>query len=100
MNKEKQFIDSIENLKNFLNEREKLQNVLDVISPSSTGVVELGGKFIDDYVDLMKITFNDSYNWIDWFVWDNDFGNNELEVTIDKIETKITDSKTFYTTIF
>ncbi len=96
MNKEQQFIESIENLKKFLKEREKLQDVIKVISPSSTGVVEIGGEFIDDYIDVMKIAFNDPYNHIDWFVFENDFGENELDVTIDNKETKITSSEIFY----
>ncbi len=96
MNKEQQFIKAIENLKKFLKEREKLQDVLKVISPTSTGVVEIGGEFIDDYIDVMKIAFNDQYNHIDWFVFENDFGENEFDVTIDNKETKITNSEVFY----
>lgn len=83
-------------LKEFLKEREKLQEVLDVISPSSTGVVEIGGKFIDDYIKLIEINLGDRDGWVSWFVFDNDFGKNEFEVRIDTDIFKVCNEKDFY----
>jgi hypothetical protein len=46
----KDFLKASNALKKFMNEQDELDNVIKVISPSSTGVVEFGNSFIDDYI--------------------------------------------------
>lgn len=36
----------------------------------------------DDYVKLLSITFNDTYDWISYFVYECDFGKKKREVTV------------------
>ena len=45
------FHNAICNLKKFMKEQEKLDNVIKVISPSGTNVCEFGNEFIENYQD-------------------------------------------------
>lgn len=82
----KDFLTAINNLRAFFKEQEKLNNVLKVISPTSTGVCEFGNKFIDDYIKVLEIALGDEENWVSWFVFDNQFGEKKFQVKIkDKV---------------
>lgn len=79
----KEFNQAMQNLQAFLEERKKLTAALDVISPTSTGVVEFGGKFMDDYISLLAIEMKDTTcKWIEWYCWECNFGANPLLMTI------------------
>lgn len=92
----KDFYDASQNLKKFQNEQDKLYAVLNVISPSSTGVCEFGSEFIDDYIKVVEICLGDKYGWFSWFVFENDFGKRKLHTKIDDKEYTICDEKDFY----
>ena len=97
----KQFKKTIKELKLFMDEQEKLNDVIKVISPSSTGVVEFGNRFIDKYIDVIEIALfgTNSSDWVSWFVFENDFGKNELNVKINNRTFTITDEESFYYTL-
>lgn len=92
----KDFLKASNALKKFMNEQDELDNVMKVISPSSTGVVEFGNSFIDDYIRVVEIALDDKYEWFSWFVFENDFGRNKLVVTVEGKEYKICDEEEFY----
>jgi hypothetical protein len=94
--KYKDFYNASDNLKAFIKEQDKLDAVIKVISPTSTGVVEFGNKFIDDYIKVVEIALGDEYNWFSWFVFENDFGKNNMEVQVNGEEYKISDEKQFF----
>ena len=83
-----EFLTALNSLKLFFKEQEKLDKVLKVISPSSTGVCEFGNKFVDDYIRILAVAVNDNNDWVSWFVFDNDFGKKGLEVRL-KSEEKL-----------
>lgn len=92
-----EFESSINNLKEFMKEREKLDDVLNAISPSGTCVCEIGGKFIDDYISLVERSINDKNNSVSWFVFDNDFGSRKLTIGLEGVgEYVISDEKILY----
>ena len=92
-----EFESSINNLKEFMKEREKLDDVLNAISPSGTCVCEIGGKFIDDYISLLEHSINDKNNSVSWFVFDNDFGSRKLTIGLEGVgEYVISDEKILY----
>ena len=92
-----EFESSINNLKEFMKEREKLDDVLNAISPSGTCVCEIGGKFIDDYISLLERSINDKNNSVSWFVFDNDFGSRKLTIGLEGVgEYVISDGKILY----
>lgn len=87
---------AINALKAFLEERKKLEAAIKVISPTSTGVVELGGQFIEDYIAVLEIAMGDKGGFIDWYIWDNKFGEKGLEAWCDGKEYKIRNDKDMY----
>jgi hypothetical protein len=92
----KDFLCASNNLQEFIKEQEKLDAVLKVISPTSTGVCEFGNKFIDDYIKVVEIALGDEFEWFSWFVFENNFGKNKLQVKVNNIEYNITDEKQFF----
>lgn len=92
----KQFLEASNKLKKFIKEQEKLNDVLKVISPTSTGVVEFGNEFIDDFIQVVEIALGDDYNWFSWFVFENDFGNKKLKVKVDEKEYVILGEQQFF----
>lgn len=92
----KDFYYASHNLKEFIKEQYKLDAVLKVVSPSSTGVCEFGNKFIDDYIKVVEIALGDECNWFSWFVFENDFGKKKMKVKVDGKEYKICDEKQFF----
>jgi hypothetical protein len=92
-----EFESSINNLKEFMKEREKLDDVLNAISPTGTCVCEIGGKFIDDYISLLELSINDKDNSVSWFVFDNDFGSKKLTIRREDVgEYVISNEKILY----
>lgn len=91
-----QFAIANNKLKAFIKEQEKLSNVLKVISPSGTGVVEFGNEFIEDYIRIISISINDYYEWYGWFVFDNNYGKNRLSAYLGGKQYIIKDCKSFY----
>lgn len=80
-----EFLEAMNNLRDFLEERDKLDNVLKILSPTSTGVIEFGSKFIDDYIAVLEKALGDTDNWVSWFVFDNEFGKNCYSITLDDV---------------
>ena len=91
-----EFNKASKNLKEFIAEQDKLDTVLKVISPTSTGVCEFGNKFIDDYINVVEIAIGDKSNWFSWFVFENDFGKREFIVKISNIEYPIRNEKDLF----
>ena len=91
-----QFHEANENLKAYFLEQDKLDAVLKVISPTSTGVCEFGSKFIDDYIKVVEIALCDEDNWYSWFVFDNDFGREKLRACIKNEWFEIETARQFY----
>ena len=87
---------AIEHLRHFYRERKKLSEVISVISPSSTGVVEFGNKFIEDYIALAAKLVGDKNEWIAWYIWENDWGKNKMEVTSDGKKKRICNPHDLY----
>jgi hypothetical protein len=90
------FYEAIQSLKDFIEEQDKLDAVLKVISPTSTGVCEFGNKFIDDYIRILEIALGDTNQWVSWFVFENDFGNKKFEVRVNDIEYEISNEREFF----
>jgi hypothetical protein len=91
-----QFAIANDKLKAYRKQQEKLDEVLKVISPSGTGVVEFGNEFIQDYIKIVSIAINDPECWYEWFVYDNNYGRNRLTAQINKKDFIIKDCKSFY----
>lgn len=87
-----------------MKELEKLEVIVDILSPTSTGVVEFGSEFINDYINVVETALGDNYGEFAWFVFENEFGRNKRSVTITQDDRnkdvqktyKITNEQQFY----
>lgn len=46
-------------------------------------------KLIESYVKVVEIAVNDNAKMVTWFVFENDFGNNKLEVWFDDEKPRV-----------
>jgi hypothetical protein len=92
----KDFFEASISLQNFIKEQDKLNDVLKVISPSSTSVCEFGNTFIDDYIKVVEIALGDTNQWFSWFAFENNFGKNRMVVKVNGKSYKICDERQFY----
>jgi hypothetical protein len=90
------FHEAIQNLKRFEAEQDKLKSVLQVISPTGTGVVEFGNQFIDDYINVVEQALGHEYGLVSWFVFDNEFGQKNMIVMLDGKEYVISSIRDIY----
>lgn len=90
------FNKAIENIKSFIQDQDKLKSVLQVISPTGTGVVEFGNQFIDDYIDVVEQALGHEYGLVSWFVFDNEFGKKNMIVMLDRKEYVISSIRDIY----
>jgi len=88
-----EFAGEINKIKLFMAEQDKLDLAIKIISPSGTGVVEFGSEFLMDYIKLLAKVVGDNYGWIEWYIFENDFGLNKYVVTIDSIDIEITNAE-------
>lgn len=72
--KREEFKEAIQRLKDFEQERDKLDAVVNAISPSSTTVVEVGGYFIDSFIKVLEIALNCPVGWVSAFVFECEYG--------------------------
>ena len=91
-----EFLESMNNIKAFQKELNSLDGVLKVISPSGTGVCEIGHSFIDNYISLVSKNLGDKEEWISWFIFENEYGARKFTTQINDIEYVISDERTFY----
>ena len=78
MNKLKILKDGLSAIQEFSNDQDKLQEGLKILSPSSTGVIEFGSKFIDKYIQTLSDVLDDDCQFISWYVFENGFGKKRL----------------------
>lgn len=90
------FYSASNNLKVFFNELDTLNLLTQVLSTDSSSYSNFADKFIDDYISLLQLALGDKSEWYSWFVFENEFGKNELEVLVQGIQYKICNEKQFY----
>ncbi len=58
-------------------------------------LIENGYKYVDVAVDLAEKYFVDTGEWLSWFIYDNEFGNNKLELGVEGVVYKICNIEDF-----
>ena len=71
----------------FMNELDSLNEHISAIAQGA--VCDIGGHFLDSYIALLSESVGDDDNWVDWFVWENDFGKKKLKAGYDGKEKKV-----------
>lgn len=92
------FLSAIDELRKFFSELNRLQDVLDAISPTSTAVVELGGFFIDSYIKVLSIASKCSEEMLSAFVFESNLGEYPLTGDIDGVDFCVKTADEFYDT--
>jgi len=59
----------------------------------------IDSKLINAYINILSIAMNDDSNWIEWFIFDNDFGNKKLKIKYNKKVRKIISIRQLYNLI-
>lgn len=90
------FYCACQNLKAFLKEQDKLNDILKLLYPSSTVFAEFGNKFIYDYITVVELAMGNKANLFSWFVFENDFGKNELVLNVNNFNYKICNEEQFF----
>ena len=78
MNKLKILKDGLSEIQEFSNDQDKLQDGLKILIPSNSGIIEFGSKFIDQYIQTLSDVLGDDWNFISWYVFENDFGKKRF----------------------
>lgn len=73
----------LKNIEIFLEEKEKLDQGLDLIIGSTGNVSDLGCKLLDDYIELAESLFLDTFSNISYYVFDCNMGKNPSTVKVD-----------------
>ena len=78
MNKLKILKDGLSAIQEFSNDQDKLQAGLKILSPSNSGIIEFGSKFIDQYIQTLSDVLDCENDEVEWYVFENDFGKKRL----------------------
>ena len=78
MNKLKILKDGLSAIQEFSNDQDKLQAGLKILSPSNSGIIEFGSKFMDQYIQTLSDVLDDDCQFISWYVFENGFGKKRL----------------------
>ncbi len=82
------FHEMIDNMKRHQKEIKKLNKGLGKIINESV-YSDFGGRLLDNYIDLISLIFNDKTEVITWFVFEKEFGKNDVTANIDGEEIRI-----------
>lgn len=78
MNKIKILKDGLIAIQEFSNDQDKLQEGLKILSPSNSGIIEFGSKFIDQYIQTLSDVLDDDCQFISWYVFVANFGKKRF----------------------
>ena len=75
-----QFVKYVERLKSFCNLRDEIGDTIGKLLFSESYVYfSFGEEFMNHYIELLEDTFGDRGSWIQWFIFENDWGRREYE---------------------
>ena len=97
----KQFEKYILLIKTELDKEKEINNFFIKINllENQTYINLIDSKLINAYINILSIAMNDDSNWIEWFIFDNDFGNKKLKIKYNKKVRKIISIRQLYNLI-
>ena len=63
--------------------------VNDIAKYFDSYIFELGYELVNDQINILEIAMKDSNYWIDWFIYENEWGKRQLEVGYNNKTRKI-----------
>lgn len=71
-------------IKDYLKQNKKVEELLEMLASGSFVAVDFGSGLLCAYMDAISRELGDfsEDTWLDWFVWDNDFGKKKFEAVV------------------
>jgi hypothetical protein len=83
-----QFVKRIKEIEDFNKEIRELEDHIGHIANSNSIVIDWGSKFMTNYMSLLGECVGDNKDdWIGWYCFENDFGEGELTVDDNLVDT-------------
>ena len=72
-------------IKDYLQQCEEVGKLLEILASGSFVAVDFGNGLIHAYMDAISRELGDfsDETWLDWFIWENDFGVRGHECTVN-----------------
>jgi len=90
-----EFNQAINSLKSFKEIKRNISNNLRTLCNDFT-VIDFTYVFEDAYIHLIELAMNDKSGWIDWFIYENDFGKKEMAAGYDTVVKPIKNNDDLY----
>ena len=84
----KQFKQHMQNIQDFLDESNKIQDHLQAICAESHVINTIGHKLFDKYVKLLSESVGDENEWIDYYIWECDMGTAKFKGSYREVHWK------------
>lgn len=82
-------VDSVLNsIREYMEEQDRIRKSINLIVYEDV-TVRIGGRLLESLINLLEITFNDKNGIFEWYIFENDFGKNNLKKKIDGHEISI-----------
>lgn len=91
------FDNLLEPIRIYLKELEIANEAIEKLCPSSYPTIDVGCKLLTSYVNLAEQILEDTEHWVDWFVFEDNFGEKLLECEFNDVKYTIRNVTTFYT---
>lgn len=74
----------LEPIKNYLDKCREASKALEIFAPSSFICVDFASDLLNAYINAISREIGDysKDTWLEWFIWENDFGNKKLSITV------------------
>lgn len=85
-------------IQRYLDESERVNEGLSMIADRHAGYIncDLGEDLFAGFVNLLSKQFDDQHKWIDYFIYECNFGKKPMEVTIDGKSFKLNSVSKLY----
>lgn len=90
-----EFNQAMNSLKSFREIKRNISNNLRTLCSDFT-VIDFTNVFEDSYIHLIELAMNDKTGWIDWFIYENDFGKKEMTAGYDTVVKPIKNNDDLY----
>lgn len=65
-------------IKKYLDSVDRASKAVQVLASDSFAIVDFAGPLLSAYIRLLSENVGDKSEWIDWFVFENDFGKGGM----------------------
>ena len=74
----------LEPIKNYLDKCREASKALEIFAPSSFICVDFASDLLNAYINAISREIGDysKETWVEWFIWENDFGARGHECTV------------------